>query len=91
MEVNNTHAKMDAEKLKSEPTTDMQPIPTSQVGESGDLTDLANEELTPAQNRRLLVKTNLVVLSIMMMASFLAFLDKVGHVANRLLTRVNFD
>lgn len=64
--------------LEADSKEDMEPrrgsAGTNNVGE---LADLPEETLTPKQNRRLLIKTNSVVLTIMVLASLLAFLDKV--------------
>ncbi len=48
------------------------------VDDSFDVQEGDEYSLLPQQNRRLLMKTNLVVLPIMIIASTLAFLDKVG-------------
>lgn len=64
----------DTTTMKEDPET----RPTSpSEGALGEVADLAGETLTKAQNRRLLIKTNCVVLVIMIVASLLAFLDKV--------------
>ena len=47
--------------------------------ERASLRELSQTVLTPARNRRILIKTNAVVLTIMVLASTLAFLDKVSH------------
>ncbi|KAH8886109.1 putative allantoate permease [Thozetella sp. PMI_491] len=48
----------------------------SELEQVGEVADLADQTLTPEQNKRLLRKTNAVVLTVMIFASLLAFLDK---------------
>ena len=49
----------------------------SNMEQVGEVFDLADQTLTSEQNKRLLIKTNAVILTIMILASLLAFLDKV--------------
>lgn len=44
----------------------------------GEMRDVETETLTPQQNRRMLIKINSVVLMTMILASTMAFLDKVS-------------
>lgn len=53
-----------------------------------DLTASESELLTPKQNKGLRVKADLVVLPIMVVASTLAFLDKVNFPIPRILPRI---
>lgn len=53
-----------------------------------DLTSSESELITPEQNKRLRVKADLVVLPIMVVASTLAFLDKVNFPISRILSRI---
>lgn len=58
----------------------------SDMAQVGEVADLADQTLTPQQNRRILIKTNAVVLMIMVFASLLAFLDKVSSFLDPLTT-----
>ncbi|CAH0057664.1 unnamed protein product [Clonostachys solani] len=48
----------------------------SSMAEAGEERDISEQVLTPTQNRKLLIKTNSVILVVMVLASLLAFLDK---------------
>lgn len=52
-------------------------------GQAESTAEVVPDTLTPAQNRRIFIKTNCIVLVIMMLASFIAFLDKVSMVTGR--------
>lgn len=51
----------------------------SSMAEAGEERDISEQVLTPSQNRKLLIKTNSVILVVMVLASLLAFLDKVSN------------
>jgi len=70
---------MDSDKdtiMAKEKLPEVQPSRTGATEEMGEVGDIADQTLTPQQNRKLLLKTNGVILSIMVLASLIAFLDK---------------